>query len=178
MKALIRSAVFVKSPTLTWPSWSVKLPLMMYNYFNIILNWLFNEVSDQAAHRPPSITQSPFAQFWLIHKVRSTFNSQKSSWGWIEIPSMVQVGVTVTAASMAVSLLWFLLHFGSAQLCKSHCRLKKRHFHYCWSVCVLSSLPDGWSLVFILAVNDSSHAGSTANVVLATCKTHVPSSCV
>lgn len=64
---------------LTWPSWSVKLPLMMYNYFNIILNWLFNEMSNQAAHRARSITRGPFTQFWLIHKVRNKFNSQKSS---------------------------------------------------------------------------------------------------
>ena len=127
MKALISSAGFVKTPMLTWPSWSVKLPLMMHNYFNIILNWLFNEVSDQAAHRAPSITQGPFAQFWWIHKIRIKLNSQKSISVRINIPCMVQFDVTIAKASMAVILSQFWLHLMSKWFFKCICK-SARHF--------------------------------------------------
>lgn len=77
---------------------------MMHNYFNIILNWLFNEVSDQAAHRASSITQGPFAQFRLIHKVKNKFNSQKSCFVLVQISGVMQFDVTAARASVGVLL--------------------------------------------------------------------------
>ncbi len=38
-----------------WPSWSERRALMMLNYVNIILNWLFNEVSGFADQRTAAL---------------------------------------------------------------------------------------------------------------------------
>lgn len=50
-----------------WPSWSERRALMMLNYVNIILNWLFNEVSGFADQRTAALEPNipPVLSLWM-----------------------------------------------------------------------------------------------------------------
>lgn len=59
-----------------WPSWSERRALMMLNYVNIILNWLFNEVSGFADQpRQHSSQTSPLCCLYGCSRSVKTLNT-------------------------------------------------------------------------------------------------------